>query len=115
MNNQSSTNALTDGDFASCVESMQNSAERASPLRTEISESADHLTDRREQRIEDVVFHGAEPTSEFIEEWNAIQNAPELSDEGLARQALSAPGDDGDPNTPNEGSWRSLGRRCAFC
>ena len=100
MNNRSSTNALNDGDFASYVEGVQKSSDRTSHLREEIPENADHSADGREQSIEDVVVHGEEPTNEFLEEWNAIQNAPELSDEELARQALSAPGDDGDPSTP---------------
>jgi hypothetical protein len=46
------------------------------------------------------LVEGEEPTEEFLEEWNALENAPELSDEELARQALDAPGDDGDTHTP---------------
>lgn len=52
------------------------------------------------QTIQDVLIDGAEPTEEFLEEWNALENAPELSDEEFERQALSAPGDDGDTETP---------------
>lgn len=100
MNNRSSTNALNDGDFASYVEGVQKSSDRTSQPREEIPANAGHSAEGREQSIEDVVVHGEEPTNEFLEEWNAIQNAPELSDEELARQALSAPGDDGDPTTP---------------
>lgn len=100
MNNRSSTNTPNDGDFASYLEGVQTSSGHASPLPTEIPDNADHSADHREQSIEDVVVHGEEPSSEFLEEWNAIRSAPELSDEELARQALSAPGDDGDPTTP---------------
>jgi hypothetical protein len=35
-----------------------------------------------------------------MEEFIALRQAPELSDEELERQALSAPGDDGDVRTP---------------
>lgn len=52
------------------------------------------------QTIQDVLIDGEEPTEEFLEEWNALENAPELSDEEFERQALSAPGDDGDTGTP---------------
>lgn len=45
-------------------------------------------------------MNGEEPTEEFLEEWNTLTNAPEISDEELEQQALSAPGDDGDPATP---------------
>lgn len=100
MNNRSSTDTPNDGDFASYLEGVQTSSGQASPLPTEGSENADPSADRRDQSIEDVVVHGEEPTDAFLEEWNAIQNAPGLSDEELARQALSAPGDDGDPSTP---------------
>ena len=46
------------------------------------------------------VLEGEEPTEEFLEEMQALEDAPELTEEELARQALEAPGDDGDPNTP---------------
>lgn len=46
------------------------------------------------------VLEGEEPTEEFLEEMQALENAPELSEEELARQALEAPGGDGDPSTP---------------
>lgn len=46
------------------------------------------------------MIDGEEPTEEFLEEWNALENAPELSDEEFERQALSAPGDDGDTGSP---------------
>lgn len=100
MNNPSSTNPPNDGDFASYVQDLQTPPGVASQRRPEVSESADHPALPREQSVEDVLLRGEEPTSEFVEEWNAIRSAPELSEEELARQALSAPGDDGDPTTP---------------
>lgn len=55
---------------------------------------------RPRQTIQDVLSDGEEPTNEFLEEWNALKNAPELSDEEFEQQALSAPGDDDDTGTP---------------
>ncbi|WP_170094739.1 hypothetical protein [Simplicispira suum] len=52
------------------------------------------------QTIQQVLGEGQEPTVAFIEEFHALNEAPELSDEDLERQALSAPGDDGDVRTP---------------
>jgi hypothetical protein len=56
--------------------------------------------DAPRQTIEQVLVEGQEPTEEFVEDWNAVQSAPELSDEEFERQALEAPGEDGDPSTP---------------
>ena len=42
----------------------------------------------------------AEPSAEMIEELAALQAAPALSDEDLARQALAHGGADNDPTTP---------------
>ncbi|MFN7152266.1 MAG: hypothetical protein ACK4OE_01145 [Acidovorax sp.] len=100
MNHRSSTSAPNDGDFASYVEGMQKSSDRGSQPLAEVSGNAGHSADPLNQSIEDILVRGEDPTDEFLEEWNEIHNAPELSDEELARQALSAPGDDGDPNTP---------------
>jgi hypothetical protein len=50
--------------------------------------------------FEDVMLGNAEPTPEMIEELAALQAAPELSEEELARQALADGGADGDPTTP---------------
>jgi len=52
------------------------------------------------QTIQQVLGEGQEPTDEFVEEFKALNEAPELSDEELERQALSSPGDDGDVRTP---------------
>lgn len=52
------------------------------------------------QSLQDVLVDGQEPTEELLEEFRALGEAPPLSDEELARQALEAPGDDGDPSTP---------------
>ena len=50
--------------------------------------------------FEDVLLGTAQPTPEMLEELAALQGAPELSDEELARQALASGGADGDASTP---------------
>jgi len=49
---------------------------------------------------EALMLGNAEPSAEMLDELAALQAAPELSDEELARQALMAGGADGDPTTP---------------
>ena len=50
--------------------------------------------------FEDVLLGNAQPTPEMLEELAALQAAPELSEEELARQALADGGADGDTATP---------------
>ena len=50
--------------------------------------------------LEDVLLGIAEPTPEMLETLAALEAAPELSDEELARQALAAGGADNDALTP---------------
>ncbi len=50
--------------------------------------------------FEDVLLGNAQPTPEMLEELAALQDAPELSEEELARQALADGGADGDTATP---------------
>ena len=50
--------------------------------------------------IEDLMLGNTEATPEMLEEIAALQNAPELSEEELARQALAHGGADNDPATP---------------
>jgi hypothetical protein len=50
--------------------------------------------------LEDVLLGNAVPTPEMLEELAALQAAPELSDEELARQALADGGADDDLATP---------------
>jgi hypothetical protein len=42
--------------------------------------------------VEDIMLGNAEPTPEMLEELAALDAAPELSEEELARQALAAAG-----------------------
>lgn len=53
------------------------------------------------QTIHDVLVDGEEPTEEFLEELHALENAPPLSDDELARQALQQPPADSD-NEPSD-------------
>jgi len=50
--------------------------------------------------FEDVVLGNAQPSAEMLDELAALEAAPELSEEELARQALADGGADGDPATP---------------
>jgi len=50
--------------------------------------------------FEDLLLGNAQPTPEMLEELAALQAAPELSEEELARQALADGGADGDASTP---------------
>jgi hypothetical protein len=50
--------------------------------------------------FEDVLLGNAQPTPEMLEEIAALEGAPELSEEELARQALADGGADGDASTP---------------
>ncbi len=50
--------------------------------------------------IEDLLLGKAEATPEMLAEFSALQDAPDLSEEELARQALAHGGGDNDPATP---------------
>ena len=81
------------GDFATLFETNGKSAnvENQTPAETNIPEP---------QNINDILNNGEEPTAEFLEEMNALENAPLLSDEEIEKQALEHPGADGDSKTP---------------
>lgn len=94
-------NAPKDGDFSAYLDGL---AKRESELGFEskvmVSVNPAQELPAEAQTIQQVLVEGQEPTDEFIEEFNALNEAPELSDEELERQALSAPGGDGDIHTP---------------
>ena len=52
------------------------------------------------QRIEEVLLGHEAPDDALLEELAALEEAPPLSDEELARQALESGGADADPATP---------------
>lgn len=95
------TNEPKDGDFASYLEGL---ASRNNGIGLELN--ADRGSARPPERkpgrqtIQHVLAEGQEPTTEFFEELQALNEAPDLSDEELEHQALLAPGDDGNVQTP---------------
>ena len=52
------------------------------------------------QRIEEVLLGHEQPDDALLEELAALEDAPPLSEEELARQALEDGGGDADPTTP---------------
>jgi hypothetical protein len=56
--------------------------------------------DTSQQKLEEVLLEHEQPTQEFLDELAALEQAPPLSDEELARQALEDGGGDGDSTTP---------------
>ena len=94
-----SSDAPEDGDFAAYLEGRTSPSFKPSQDATSVEKNASERAETPRQTIQEV-FDGEEPTEEFLEEWNALANAPELSDEEFARQALDAGGDDGDKATP---------------
>ncbi len=100
----SDSNTPKDGDFAHWVE------EKSEALKFELGEkfpvppTAMHSpsvhVETSQQKLEEVLLEHEEPTQEFLDELAALEQAPPLSDEELARQALEAGGDDGDSSTP---------------
>ncbi|RYG09721.1 MAG: hypothetical protein EON92_14120 [Burkholderiales bacterium] len=99
-----SSNTPKDGDFANWVE------EKSEALKFELGEkfpvpptelhSASIPAETSRQNLEEVLLEHEQPTAELLEEIKALENAPPLSDEELARQALEAGGSDGDNKTP---------------
>ncbi|WP_428423133.1 hypothetical protein [Methylibium sp.] len=93
-----------DGDFAKLIDQQLELAAAKLPA---LAPAAVHPSPEDHEEIavahptlEDVLLGNAEPTPEMLEELAALESAPALSDEELARQALADGGDDGDPSTP---------------
>jgi hypothetical protein len=93
-----------EGPFAKLVdEQLELAAARLPALEPALVHPSP--VDHEERRVphatfEDVLLGNAEPTPEMLEELAALEAAPALSDQELARQALSDGGADGDPLTP---------------
>ena len=93
-----------DGDFAHWID------EKAEALKFELGEkfpvppielhSPSVHVETSQQKLEEVLLEHEAPTEEFLQELHALEEAPQLSDEELTRQALEAGGADGDSNTP---------------
>jgi hypothetical protein len=93
-----------DGDFASWIDEKSEAlkfelGEKFPVPPTEIHSPSVHPETGR-QKLEEVLLEHEQPTAELLEEIQALESAPPLSDEELARQALAAGGDDGDAGTP---------------
>ena len=86
-----------DGDFAAYLEGKQNHRMPGDP---HPDAAVDELATPPRQTLEQVLVEGEALTDEFLDEWNALNEAPELSDDELAQQALDAPGADSNPHTP---------------
>lgn len=100
----SDSNIPKEGDFAHWVD------EKSEALKFELGEkfpvpptalhSPSVHVETGNQKLEEVLLEHEAPTEEFLEELAALEKAPPLSDEELARQALAAGGADGDGATP---------------
>ena len=98
------SNTPKDGDFANWVEEKSEAlkfelGEKFPVPPTTLQSPSVHVETGR-QKLEEVLLEHEEPTPEFLEELAALEDAPPLSDEELARQALEAGGEDGDSSTP---------------
>lgn len=86
-----------DGDFAAFLERKASEVLLAGAAA--VAPAAPDSPHASPQTLDDVL-DGEEPTEELLEEVDALEHAPPLSDEELAKQALEHPGADGDPSTP---------------
>lgn len=91
-----------EGDFSKLVDEQLELAAVKLPVLTPVHPSpVDHEEMKAEHpSIEDLLLGNAEATPELLEEIAALQDAPEISEEELARQALAHGGADNDPATP---------------
>ena len=96
----SNMNTPKDGDFASYGDAASKNNIVAPALSSLAGDVFPQERKAEPQTLEQVLMDGQEPTDDLLEELNALKAAPELSDEEFERQALAAPGDDGDPSTP---------------
>ena len=91
-----------EGSFNKLVDEQLELAVVKLPVLTPVHPSpVDHEELKADHaNIEDLLLGNAEATPEMLEEMAALQDAPELSEEELARQALAHGGADNDPATP---------------
>lgn len=100
----STTDTPHEGDFSKLIDQQLELAAARLPAldRTVVHpspEDHDEITVAH-PTLEDVLLGNAEPTPEMLDELAALESAPELSEEELARQALAHSGGDGDASTP---------------
>ena len=100
----SDSNTPKDGDFANWVdgksEALKFELGEKFPIPTTVLHSPSVHVETSEKKLEEVLLEHEEPTQEFLDELAALEQAPPLSDEELARQALEAGGAEGDSTTP---------------
>ena len=93
-----------DGEFAKLIdEQLELAAARLPALAPEVVHPSpvDHEEVKAAHpNFEDVLLGNAQPSAEMLDELAALDAAPALSDEELARQALADGGADGDTTTP---------------
>ena len=98
------SNTPKDGDFAHWVEEKSEALKfelgEKFPVPPTILHSPSVHVETGQQKLEEVLLEHEEPTLELLEELAALEAAPPLSDDELARQALEAGGADGDSSTP---------------
>lgn len=102
--NSASSDNPKDGNFAAWVDEKSQAlkfqlGEKFPVAPTELVSKSSHPETGR-QKLEEVLLEHEAPTEEFLQELAALENAPPLSDEELAAQALAAGGADGDEKTP---------------
>jgi len=100
----SDSNTPKDGDFANWIDGKSEALKFELGEKFPIPPTALHSpslhVETSEQKLEEVLLEHELPTQEFLDELAALEQAPPLSDEELARQALEAGGADGDNTTP---------------
>jgi len=91
-----------EGGFNKLVDEQLELAAVKLPVLTSVHPSpVDHEElNSAHANIEDLLLGHVQATPEILEEVAALQDAPELSEEELARQALAHGGADNDPATP---------------
>jgi hypothetical protein len=100
----SNTNDPKEGEFAHWIEEKSEAirfelGEKFPVPPTELHSPSVHV-ETGEQKLEEVLLGHEEPTPEFLDELHALEEAPQLSEEELTRQAMAAGGADGDKSTP---------------
>ena len=100
----SDSNTPKDGDFVKWVEGKSEVlkfelGEKFPVPPTALHSPSAHV-ETSQQKLEEVLLEHEQPTQEFLDELAALEQAPPLSDDELARQALEAGGADGDSTTP---------------
>ena len=98
------SNTPRDGDFANWVEGRSGVLKfelgDKFPVPPTVLQSPSVHVETSAQKLEEVLLEHEAPTQEFLDELAALEQAPALSDEELARQAFEAGGADGESTIP---------------